>query len=72
MPKWLGPWLFPIILVVAVLGGVAESGAGPVMFAVIWVLLVGGLVGLLVWLRLRQLKENPPNPELRHKPFWRF
>lgn len=28
------------------------------MFAVIWLLLVGGLGGLLVWLRLRQLKES--------------
>jgi hypothetical protein len=72
VPNWLGPWLVPIILVVAVLIGVAQSSAGPVMSAVIWVLLAGGVAGLLVWLRLRQLRENPPNPELRHKPFWRL
>jgi hypothetical protein len=72
VPKWLVPWLFPVFLLVAVLAGLAGNAAGirggTVLLSAL-VILVGGL---LVWLRLRYLKENPPDPELQHKPFWRF
>lgn len=72
MPKWLGPWVIPIALVVGVLGGVVASSAGIQADAIIYFLLIAVFVGLLARLRLRYLKEHPPDPELQHKPFWRF
>ncbi|HET9720727.1 MAG TPA: hypothetical protein VFP55_11665 [Solirubrobacteraceae bacterium] len=72
MRAWLAPWIIPIALIIGVLGGVAASSTGVQGGAIIYFLLIVAFVGVLVRVRLRHLKANPPDPELQHKPFWRF
>jgi hypothetical protein len=72
MPKWLAPWFFPAALLVVVVLGVLASNVGTVASIAICVLLTAMIYGILIWGRLRYLKENPPDPELTHSPFWRF
>ena len=72
MPKWLAPWLLPIALLVAVGIGVLAGSIGTSGSTVLWVLFWLVLAGGPIRLRLQYLKKNPPDPELTHKPFWRF
>ncbi len=72
VPKWLGPWLIPVAMVVGVAIALAADSAGLEGGAIIWLLFSIVVVGLLVRWRLSYLKQNPPDPELTHKPFWRF
>lgn len=65
MPKWLPQLLFPLVLLLMVLG-VTLGTWGAVVDVVILVLLLLGLVRL----RLQYLKSHPPDPELTNKPFW--
>jgi hypothetical protein len=65
MVKWWLPWLLPVAIAVAVMVTVISTLAATVVFVAIC------FVGLPA-LRLRYLKAHPGNPELVHKPFWRF
>jgi hypothetical protein len=65
MPRWLLPWLVPVTVVVIIVL-VASLG----LFGAVVVVAVLG--PLLVTMRLRYLKANPPDPELETKPFWKF
>ncbi len=62
VPKWLLPWVFPLVVVVGLIMVAVSVWLGMV---VLLVLVVG-----VVRLRLRYLKQNPPDPELRHRNFW--
>ncbi len=65
MPKWLPQFLMPLWLVLFVVLAVTLSTIGVALIVLIL------LVGLAVW-RLRYLKRHPPDPQLVHKPFWKF
>jgi hypothetical protein len=64
IPKWLLPWLFPIIVIV---GLVAVS-----ISVLLGVLVLVALFWGLAYVRAQYLKEHPPNPELRRRNFWDF
>ena len=72
MPKWLAPWLVTVVLVLAVIVAVTLNSVGLNGATVIGAMLVAIVIGGAIRARLRYLKEHPPNPELTHKPFWRF
>ncbi len=63
MPSWLAPWLIPLALLIGVIGAAVELWVG------LAVLVVFACV-LLPYLRIRHLREHPPDPELRHRNFW--
>lgn len=72
VPKWLVPWLLPVAMLAAVgiALGLRSSGlSGSTVISLILILVVAGG---LIHLRLQHLKKNPPDPELTHRPFWRF
>jgi hypothetical protein len=63
-PKWLLPWLFPLVLLAGLVTAAVSFWLGlVVLFA---------LVGVLVRLRLANLRDNPPEPELQRRNFWDF
>jgi hypothetical protein len=65
IPKWLLPWLFPIIVIVGLVAVSISVLLGMlVLFALFW--------GLVLYVRAQNLKEHPPNPELRRRNFWDF
>lgn len=65
MAKWWLPWLFPVALALTVMITAISVTAAAADFVALC------LVGLAA-LRARHLKTHPPDPELVHKPFWRF
>jgi hypothetical protein len=63
IPKWLLPWLFPIIVIVGLVAVSISVLLGLlVLFALFW--------GFVLYRRAQSLKEHPPNPELRRRNFW--
>jgi hypothetical protein len=68
MPGWLLPWVVPVAMAVAVMLTAASSIVADVVLVVIGVVCLAGLAAL----RVRYLEEHPPDPELVHKPFWKF
>lgn len=62
IPRWLLPWLIPVALV---LGLVAVS-----VSTVLGWLFLALVVGVLVSMRVQDLRDHPPNPELRRRNFW--
>jgi hypothetical protein len=72
MPRWLTPWLLPLAMVAAI--GIAEAlgSVGLGGSTVVWLILFLAGAGALIRLRLQYLKKHPPDPELTHRPFWRF
>jgi hypothetical protein len=65
VPRGLIPWAVPTAIVVIV---VVTATLGMIGATVLLVLLVSGLVTM----RVRYLKDHPPEPELETKPFWKF
>ncbi|HWD84644.1 MAG TPA: hypothetical protein VG321_02755 [Solirubrobacteraceae bacterium] len=72
MPKWLLPWLPAAVLVILVVIGALIGSLGAGASTAGTVILAVAVAAGLINLRLRSLKRHPPNPELVHKPFWRF
>jgi hypothetical protein len=68
MPGWLLPWVVPVAMAVAVMLTATSSIVAEVVLVVVVVVCLAGLAAL----RVRYLKEHPPDPELVHKPFWKF
>lgn len=72
MPKWLVPWVIPLtVALLAIVGGlIGTLGDGASRAAA--VIFVVAVAAGLIYLRLRDLRLHPRDPELVHKPFWRF
>jgi hypothetical protein len=60
--------MVPLAVVVLVVLLATSSTVGTIAFLVIVVACFSGLVGV----RVQYLKNHPPDPELVHKPFWKF
>ncbi|HUE27969.1 MAG TPA: hypothetical protein VMP89_14435 [Solirubrobacteraceae bacterium] len=68
MPRWLLPWLVPLVVVVGlVLFAISTTVAAIAGVLILVICLVG-----LVRLRVQYLKNHPQDPELVSKPFWKF
>jgi hypothetical protein len=65
MSRSLLPWVVPLVLVLAV---VAFAIGGEIALLAVSVIVLAGLAAV----RLRYLKDHPPDPELVSKPFWKF
>jgi hypothetical protein len=65
MSGWLLPWVVPFVLVLAV---VAFALGGDIALLAVSVIVLVGLAAM----RMRYLKDHPPDPELVSKPFWKF
>lgn len=69
MSKAWAPWLLPAALLVAIGIAVGLRALGVSSAIVAVVLLALGVAGP-IYLRVNYLKQNPPDPELIHKPWW--
>ena len=65
MPRWLLPWVVPLLLAVAL---VLAITVGTIALVVIFVIFFVGIAAL----RVQHLKKHPPDPELVNKPFWKL
>jgi hypothetical protein len=68
MPRWLLPWVVPLALAAAVVLAVISTTVAVIALVVILLICLGGLAAM----RVQYLKNQPPDPELVHKPFWKF
>jgi len=68
MGRSLLPWLLPLVLVVVVVPFAISATGGAIALPAIFVIVLGGLAAM----RVRYLKNQPPDPELVSKPFWKF
>ena len=68
MPRWLLPWVIPLAVAVAV--GLAAISI--TFTAIALGMVVAIAVAVFAGMRLQYLKRHPPEPELVHKPFWKF
>jgi hypothetical protein len=68
MPRWLLPWVVPLALAAAVVLAVISTTVAVIALVVILLICLVGLAAM----RVQHLKNHPPDPELVHKPFWKF
>ena len=68
MSRWLLPWVVPLALALAVVLAAASTTLAVIALVVVLVICLLGLAAM----RVQYLKNHPPDPELVHKPFWKF
>jgi hypothetical protein len=68
MPRWLLPWIVPLVVAVMVVLFAISS----VVATIALVLIFLGCLVCLAAIRVQYLKNHPPDTELVRKPFWKF